>query len=164
MYYTIDDIGEGVGKEWKGGVGYVTREIATAHMPPPSDDNLVLICGPPPMYKALSGEKKSPKDQGNWKKLHCCTAAPSACRGLVSAFGLTRTVLPVIPATHMWLLCRGAVRNTESNGLHRTAGVQVLSVSSVVSHHVVHHIALPRLTLQFQCHSEQQFQSVFVIQ
>lgn len=64
VYYTIDDIGEGVGKEWKGGVGYVTREMATEHMPPPSDDNLVLICGPPPMYKALSGEKKSPKDQG----------------------------------------------------------------------------------------------------
>ncbi|KAL3159030.1 hypothetical protein ABBQ32_011029 [Trebouxia sp. C0010 RCD-2024] len=64
VYYTIDDIGEGVGKEWKGGVGYVTREMATDHMPPPSDDNLVLICGPPPMYKALSGEKKSPKDQG----------------------------------------------------------------------------------------------------
>ena len=64
VYYTVDKIGEGTGKDWKGGVGYVTREMATAHIPPPSDDNLVLVCGPPPMYKALSGEKKSPKDQG----------------------------------------------------------------------------------------------------
>ncbi len=38
--------------------------MASEHIPPPSDDNLVLVCGPPPMYKALSGEKKSPKDQG----------------------------------------------------------------------------------------------------
>lgn len=65
VYYTIDKIGEGKGDSWKGGVGYVTREMATSHIPPPSDDNLVLVCGPPPMYKALSGEKKSPKDQGS---------------------------------------------------------------------------------------------------
>ncbi len=64
MYYTIDKIGEGKGDSWKGGIGYVTREMASEHIPPPSDDNLVLVCGPPPMYKALSGEKKSPKDQG----------------------------------------------------------------------------------------------------
>lgn len=70
VYYTVDKIGEGTGKDWKGGVGYVTREMATAHIPPPSDDNLVLVCGPPPMYKALSGEKKSPKDQG---ALTCCS-------------------------------------------------------------------------------------------
>ena len=64
VYYTVDKIGEGKGDSWKGGVGYVTREMALKHIPPPSDDNLILVCGPPPMYKALSGEKKSPKDQG----------------------------------------------------------------------------------------------------
>ena len=64
MYYTVDKIGDGKGDSWKGGIGYVTREMASEHIPPPSDDNLVLVCGPPPMYKALSGEKKSPKDQG----------------------------------------------------------------------------------------------------
>lgn len=66
VYYTVDSIGEGGGKDWKGGVGYVTCKMATEHIPPPSDDNLVLVCGPPPMYKALSGEKKSPKDQGDY--------------------------------------------------------------------------------------------------
>lgn len=74
VYYTVDSIGEGGGKDWKGGVGYVTREMATKHIPPPSDENLVLVCGPPPMYKALSGEKKSPKDQGDWKQLQCCAS------------------------------------------------------------------------------------------
>lgn len=64
VYYTVDKIGDGKGDSWKGGIGYVTREMASEHIPPPSDDNLVLVCGPPPMYKALSGEKKSPKDQG----------------------------------------------------------------------------------------------------
>jgi len=64
VYYTVDKIGEGKGDSWKGGIGYVTREMASEHIHPPSDDNLVLVCGPPPMYKALSGEKKSPKDQG----------------------------------------------------------------------------------------------------
>ena len=68
VYYTVDKIGEGQGDSWKGGVGYVTREMATEHIPPPSDDNLILVCGPPPMYKALSGEKKSPKEQGRSRK------------------------------------------------------------------------------------------------
>ncbi len=64
MYYTVDKIGEGKGDSWKGGISYVTLEMASEHIPPPSDDNLVLVCGPPPMHKALSGEKKSPNDQG----------------------------------------------------------------------------------------------------
>ena len=49
---------------WEGGVGYLTPEIAKAKLPKPSDDNLILVCGPPPMVKAISGPKKSPKDQG----------------------------------------------------------------------------------------------------
>ena len=64
VYYTVDKIGEGKGDSWKAGVGYVTREMATQHIPPPSDDNLILVCGPPPMYKALSGEKAKDKSQG----------------------------------------------------------------------------------------------------
>ena len=64
VYYTVDRIGDGKGKDWKGGVGYVTREMVAKHIPPPGDDNLILVCGPGPMYKAISGEKKSPKDQG----------------------------------------------------------------------------------------------------
>lgn len=79
MYYTVDKIGEGKGDSWKGGIGYVTREMASEHIPPPSDDNLVLVCGPPPMYKALSGEKKSPKDQGRLQH-HALSSLPSKQR------------------------------------------------------------------------------------
>ncbi len=80
MYYTVDKIGEGNGDSWKGGIGYVTREMASEHIPPPSDDNLVLVCGPPPMYKALSGEKKSPKDQGRLQR-HVLSSSGSATKG-----------------------------------------------------------------------------------
>ncbi|KAK9861443.1 hypothetical protein WJX84_008451 [Apatococcus fuscideae] len=65
VYYTIDKTKDGkIPEGWKGGVGYVTKDMASAHIPPPSDDNLVLVCGPPPMYKALSGEKAKDKSQG----------------------------------------------------------------------------------------------------
>jgi len=34
-------------------------------LPGPESENIkVFVCGPPPMYKAISGGKKSPSDQG----------------------------------------------------------------------------------------------------
>lgn len=45
-------------------VGYITKEVLEANLPKPSDDSHVFICGPPPMYKAISGAKVSPSDQG----------------------------------------------------------------------------------------------------
>lgn len=44
--------------------GYITPALLKEHMPPPSDDSLVLVCGPPPMMKALSGDKLPDKSQG----------------------------------------------------------------------------------------------------
>ena len=82
VYYTVDKIGEGKGDSWKGGVGYVTREMATDHIPPPSDDNLILVCGPPPMYKALSGEKAKDKSQGGIARRHIALAQDIAMRFL----------------------------------------------------------------------------------
>ena len=60
VYYTLSESPEG----WNGYTGYVTKEMLAEIMPPPSDDHLIMVCGPPPMMKALSGEKKSPSDQG----------------------------------------------------------------------------------------------------
>lgn len=60
VYYTLAEAPEG----WNGYSGYITKEMLAETMPPPSDDHLVMVCGPPPMMKALSGEKKSPSDQG----------------------------------------------------------------------------------------------------
>lgn len=50
--------------EWKQGVGFVTADIVKQHTPPPSDENIVFVCGPPGMMKALSGEKNPDKSQG----------------------------------------------------------------------------------------------------
>ncbi|KAJ2821075.1 NADH-cytochrome b5 reductase [Coemansia erecta] len=39
--------------EWAGGVGFVTKEILQEKLPAPADDVKVLLCGPPPMVKAM---------------------------------------------------------------------------------------------------------------
>lgn len=50
---------------WKGPTGHITKEMITAHFPSPAQERVkIMICGPPPMYRAYSGEKKSPSDQG----------------------------------------------------------------------------------------------------
>ena len=49
-------------KKGKGGVGYITKEMIAAHMPAPSEaGGVVFVCGPPPMMKALSGDKAPDK-------------------------------------------------------------------------------------------------------
>jgi cytochrome-b5 reductase len=53
-------------KDWNGGKGYVTKELLKTVCPDPKlgDKLKIFVCGPPPMYKAISGGKKSPSDQG----------------------------------------------------------------------------------------------------
>jgi len=51
-------------KSWKGLTGYINADVLKKTMPPPNKDNLVCICGPPPMCKSISGERKSPKEEG----------------------------------------------------------------------------------------------------
>lgn len=38
---------------WKGGVGFVTKNQIEQHLPPTSHDIKVLLCGPPPMMTAM---------------------------------------------------------------------------------------------------------------
>jgi len=45
LWYTLDRPEEG----WKYSKGFVNAEMIKAHLPPPGDDTLVLMCGPPPM-------------------------------------------------------------------------------------------------------------------
>jgi len=40
---------------WKGGVGFVSREMIEANLPKPSGDTMILMCGPPMMNKAMVG-------------------------------------------------------------------------------------------------------------
>ncbi|KAG8533949.1 NADH-cytochrome b5 reductase [Bacidia gigantensis] len=51
---------------WKQGSGHVTQELLKTILPfePKDKDGKIFVCGPPGMYKAVSGMKKSPQDQG----------------------------------------------------------------------------------------------------
>ena len=52
-------------KEWRGSTGYITKELLKTVLPEPKEPNIkIFVCGPPPLYKAISGVKKSPSDQG----------------------------------------------------------------------------------------------------
>ncbi|KAI9837021.1 MAG: NADH-cytochrome b5 reductase [Sarea resinae] len=54
-------------KEWAGGKGFITKDLLKTVLPEPKSENIKLfVCGPPPLYKALSGVKKSPTDQGDF--------------------------------------------------------------------------------------------------
>jgi len=50
---------------WSQGKGHITKELLEKVLPGPSEENVkVFVCGPPGLYKAVSGTKKSPSDQG----------------------------------------------------------------------------------------------------
>ncbi|KAG2419311.1 hypothetical protein HFD88_004106 [Aspergillus terreus] len=52
-------------KEWTGGKGYISKELLKTVLPEPKEENIkIFVCGPPGLYKAISGNKVSPKDQG----------------------------------------------------------------------------------------------------
>lgn len=61
-FYTVDT----PPKSWPYGTGHVTKELLEKAIPGPKEENVkVFVCGPPGMYKAISGMKKSPQDQGD---------------------------------------------------------------------------------------------------
>ncbi|KAI8933845.1 NADH-cytochrome b5 reductase [Plenodomus lindquistii] len=61
-FYVLDNPPEA----WQGGKGHVTKELLKTVLPEPKEGDKVkiFVCGPPGMYKAISGGKKSPQDQG----------------------------------------------------------------------------------------------------
>lgn len=65
VYYVVLKPSE----EWNQGKGFVNEEIIREHIPPPSEDHLVMVCGPPGMMKAISGEKAKDKSQGELEGL-----------------------------------------------------------------------------------------------
>lgn len=50
--------------DWTGHTGYISKEFLKENLPTPSSDSKIFVCGPPPLYKAISGPKTSPTDQG----------------------------------------------------------------------------------------------------
>ena len=60
-FYVLDKPPEG----WAQGKGYITKELLKTVLPGKEEkDAKVFVCGPPGLYKAISGGKKSPSDQG----------------------------------------------------------------------------------------------------
>ncbi|KAF3932806.1 Flavohemoprotein [Dactylella cylindrospora] len=60
-FYTLDN----PPKEWIGTKGVITQELLKTVLPEPKEENIkVFVCGPPGLMNAVSGNKKSPKDQG----------------------------------------------------------------------------------------------------
>ncbi|KAI1174034.1 oxidoreductase NAD-binding domain-containing protein [Nemania sp. FL0916] len=52
-------------KEWAGNKGHITKDLLKTVLPEPKEGNIkIFVCGPPGLYKAISGTKVSPKDQG----------------------------------------------------------------------------------------------------
>jgi cytochrome-b5 reductase len=47
LWYTVDRESE----DWKYSKGFINDTMLKEHMPPPGDDVLICICGPPPMIK-----------------------------------------------------------------------------------------------------------------
>ncbi|XP_015866415.2 NADH-cytochrome b5 reductase-like protein [Ziziphus jujuba] len=60
IFYTVDN----PTKNWRGGKGYISKDMALKGLPSPSKDTLILVCGPPGMMKHISGEKAKDYSQG----------------------------------------------------------------------------------------------------
>ena len=61
VFYTLDKPSE----NWQKGRGFITKETVKTVLPEPKTENIkIFVCGPPGMYKAISGMKNSPADQG----------------------------------------------------------------------------------------------------
>ncbi|XP_050244969.1 NADH--cytochrome b5 reductase 1 [Quercus robur] len=50
VYYVLNQPPE----EWRGGLGFVSKEMIQTHCPAPAPDIRILRCGPPPMNKAMA--------------------------------------------------------------------------------------------------------------
>ncbi|KAL3958897.1 hypothetical protein ACCO45_007059 [Purpureocillium lilacinum] len=60
-FYVVDKAPKG----WAGNTGFITKDLLKTVLPEPKSDNIKLfVCGPPGLMKAISGNKVSPKDQG----------------------------------------------------------------------------------------------------
>lgn len=60
VYYTLDKPPSG----WKGGKGFVSLDMVQKLMPRPSEDCLILVCGPKGMIEHVCGPKEQKDQQG----------------------------------------------------------------------------------------------------
>ena len=60
VHYFVDK----ASANWDGQSGVITKDYLESHLPGPSKESKIFVCGPPGLYKAMSGPKVSPTDQG----------------------------------------------------------------------------------------------------
>jgi cytochrome-b5 reductase len=60
LTYFLDKADEGVKAE----IGYITKDWLKSNIVGPESTHKIYVCGPSPLYNALSGNKVSPTDQG----------------------------------------------------------------------------------------------------
>ncbi|KAH8054343.1 cytochrome-b5 reductase [Aureococcus anophagefferens] len=65
VHYCVD---APISPSWSGLTGYATDAMLATWLPPPGEGTMIMVCGPPPMYTAVSGpklfEKGKPPKQG----------------------------------------------------------------------------------------------------
>ncbi len=61
-FYVLDNPPQ----QWQGGKGHITKQLLKTVLPEPKEGEKIkiFVCGPPGLYKAISGTKKSVYDQG----------------------------------------------------------------------------------------------------
>lgn len=60
IFYTVDN----PSKNWRGGKGYISKDMILKGLPAPSEDTVILVCGPPGLMKHISGDKAKDRSQG----------------------------------------------------------------------------------------------------
>ncbi|KAF2077777.1 hypothetical protein CYY_000898 [Polysphondylium violaceum] len=55
VYYVLNNPPKG----WTEGTGFISQEIIQSRLPPPSKENMIIMCGPPMMNKAMLGHLTS---------------------------------------------------------------------------------------------------------
>jgi len=57
------------GSAWGGARGFIGKDLIAKHLPGPSEDCLLVVCGPPPMYASLCGPRDAKEVTGVLKDL-----------------------------------------------------------------------------------------------
>ncbi|XP_020685101.1 NADH-cytochrome b5 reductase-like protein isoform X1 [Dendrobium catenatum] len=60
VFYTVDK----PSKSWRGGAGFISSDMILKGLPGPSEDTLILVCGPPGLMNHISGDKAKDRSQG----------------------------------------------------------------------------------------------------
>lgn len=79
VLYTVDKGDD----DWDGESGYVSTSMIRSVLPPPVEDSLILVCGPPGMVKHVAGEGPGPSNKFQQGEL----------KGLLAHMGYTKSMV-----------------------------------------------------------------------